>query len=42
MSKDKKQHEQILADAKAFKKEAQDYWQETFDGGDDDKELVTV
>lgn len=42
MSKDKKQHEQILADAKAFKKEAQDYWQETFDRGHDDKEFVTV
>lgn len=42
MSKDKKQHEQILADAKAFKKEAQDYWQDTFDRGHEDKEFVTV
>lgn len=42
MSKDKKQHEQILADAKAFKKEAQDYWQDTFDRGHEDKEFVTI
>lgn len=42
MSKDKKQHEQILADAKAFKKEAQDYWQDTFDRGHEDKEFITI
>lgn len=42
MSKDKKQHEQILVDAKAFKKEAQDYWQDTFDRGHEDKEFVTI
>ena len=42
MSKDKKQHEQILANAKAFKKEAQDYWQDTFDRGHEDKEFVTI
>ena len=42
MSKDKEQHEQILVDAKAFKKEAQDYWQDTFDRGHEDKEFVTI
>lgn len=42
MSKDKKEHAQILADAKAFRDEAQSYWQDTFDRGREDKEFVTV
>lgn len=37
-----KEHEQILADAKKFKQEAQDYWQKTFDRGREDKEFVTI
>ena len=39
---DKKQHEKILADAKAFKSEAQSYWQDTYDRATEDKEFVTV
>lgn len=38
----KKEHEQILADAKKFKEEAQSYWQDTFDRGRKDKEFVTI
>lgn len=42
MSKDKKEHAQILADAKAFRDEAQSYWQDTFDRGREDKEFITI
>lgn len=41
-TKDKKQHEKILADAKAFKKEAQAYWHDTYTRATEDKEFVTV
>lgn len=39
---EKEQHEKILADAKAFKKEAQDYWHDTYERATEDKEFVTV
>jgi hypothetical protein len=39
---DKKQHEKILADAKAFMKEAKAYWKETYDRATEDKEFVTI
>lgn len=42
MSKDKKEHDQILADAKVFRDEAQSYWQDTFDRGREDKEFITI
>lgn len=42
MTDSKKEHEQILADAKKFKEEAQSYWQDTFDRGREDKEFVTI
>ena len=37
-----KQHEKILADAKAFKKEAQAYWHDTYTRATEDKEFVTI
>lgn len=42
MNKDNKEHAQILADAKAFRDEAQSYWQDTFDRGREDKEFITI
>lgn len=42
MSKNNKEHDQILADAKAFRDEAQSYWQDTFDRGREDKEFITI
>lgn len=39
---DKKQHEKILADAKAFRDEAESYWKDTYDRGREDKEFATI
>lgn len=41
-SKDKKQDQKILEDAKSFRSKAQEYWQPIYDAGIEDKEFVTV
>lgn len=41
-SKDNKENEKILEDAKEFRTKAQEYWQEIYDLGIEDKEFVTV
>lgn len=39
---EKKQHEKILADAKAFRDEAENYWHDTYERGREDKEFATI
>ena len=39
---DKKQHEKILADAKAYRDEAESYWYDTYERGREDKEFATI
>lgn len=41
-SKDNKEDQKILEDAKAFRTKAQEYWQPIYDSGIEDKEFVTV
>lgn len=42
MATDDKKHEKILADAKAFRDEAESYWQDTYERGREDKEFATI